>query len=137
MDISTSWNSVPKPLGIEATSCVVHVLNVRASILASTHKVVVASSAFTLARRICTIHTFLVDNCHPVEIVVSQIEVLSSFVFHLVHLIQAILEWKLLDFETLVFVLMVESRRVCSLIVGNILIEVRIGKDNFGVAIVR
>jgi len=46
--------------------------------------------------------SFLVDDCHPVEVVLGEVEVLTGFVYHVLALV--VVEGQLLNFETVLVV---------------------------------
>ena len=84
LDLPTSWHPIPIPRWVEAACGIVHVLDPT-----SAHQ-----SRLLL---------LLIYNCHPVEVVVSEVEVLARFFLHVL-LFDSVLSRQLLDLEAFVFV---------------------------------
>lgn len=78
---------------IEVGCCVVHVLT-SSSILAGTHQLIIHTSraasgrttSATSSSSLVAYFSFLLDDCHSIEIILSEIEVLSRLIFHLLTL---------------------------------------------------
>lgn len=141
LHVSTSWNSVAKALRVKATCGVVHVLDC-SSVLASAHDVSSSPALCSSTGRVGPILlSFFIDNCHVVEIIMRQVQMLSHLGLHIFFFI--VISWELFNFEILTFILGWSQRSwVCSRIVRwatsvlrRLLVKVR--EDYFGVAAVR
>ena len=114
-----------------------HVL-VSSSVLARAHELVVDPSCRSAALADGVVDFLLVYNCHSVEVVVSEVQVLSRLVFHVFALV--VIEGQLLYFETVLVVYFVSHaawRAVGALSLPARLTVVVVGEGNLGVALIR
>ena len=85
LHVATCWQSVSKSLWIKIGGRIMHILTTSA-ILACAHELVVDSSGASASSSLPSVtvirFSFLVDDVHSVEVVLSQIHVLSRLVLH-------------------------------------------------------
>lgn len=101
MDVASRRQPVAEPLRVKVRRCVVHVLAAPA-VLARTHELVVdAAGAPTRCLAapvpVAAALALLVDDGHPVEVVLRQVEVFARLILHVLALV--VIHGQLLYFE--------------------------------------
>lgn len=102
LDIATCRKTVSETMMIEVSCCVMHIF-AAFTILASAHQLIIDPSGASTSCSTTSVASTLVSrlalltyDCHPVEVILCEIKMLTSLVFHFSSLQ---IDWQLLDFE--------------------------------------